>query len=589
MCGMCRQSGTERRNMKKLLSILLVLCLTLGSVTAVAAAPDEEAGNGLKQDLTILYTSDVHCGVDQNFGYAGLYEVKTSFEKAGNHVLLVDDGDSIQGEPIGSMTKGEADIELMNTVGYDIAIPGNHEFDYGMDQFLSLTKKAKFPYICCNFNKDGKPVFDPYIIKEFDGVKVGFVGITTPNTITSSTPKYFQDEKGNFIYDFCQDKTGKKLYDVVQKAVDDVRKEGADYVIALAHLGNEDSCKPWTYVDVIANTTGINALLDGHSHDFDQVIMKNKDGEDVPRSACGTKMAGIGYCTIGMDGTLTTGLYTYENELSATKLFNLDNKVSKEVEKVTSKLEESLSDVVAKSSVDLTINDPEAKDEQGRPLRIVRRAETNLGDLCADACRIQMETDIGIINGGNVRVSIPAGNITKGDILKVHPFNNLMTVAEVTGQQILDALEWGCRATPSESGGFLQVSGLTFEIHTYIDSNCVADDNGMFEKVDGEYRVKNVMVDGKPLDLNKKYTVACNSYILKENGDGFTMFNEEDILQDSVKLDNELLLDYLSDTLGGVVGEEYADPYGEGRIVAVEEAPAESGSKDTAKDEKKAK
>ncbi len=577
--------GTERRNMKKLLTILISFCLVFGMVGTAYAEPAEEDGNSLKKDVVILFTSDVHCGVDQNFSYPGLFEAKKSLEDEGNYVVLVDNGDSIQGEPIGSMTKGEANIELMNTVGYDIATPGNHEFDYGMDQFLSLTKKAKFPYISCNFNKEGTPVFDPYIIKEFDGVKVAFVGITTPKTITSSTPKYFQDENGKFIYDFCQDKTGEKMYNAVQSAVDAARDEGAEYVIAMAHLGNEDSCKPWTYADVVSNTTGINAVLDGHSHDCDQVIMQNKDGEDVPRSACGTKLESVGYCRLGTDGTLTTGLYTYNNEIPASKMFNLDNKVSKQIAKISARLEKSLSEVVAKTSVDLTINDPEAVDNEGHPIRIVRRAETNLADLCADAYRDQMETDVAFINGGNVRVSIPAGDITRGDIMKVHPFSNLMTVVEVTGQQLLDALEWGCHATPSEFGGFLQVSGLTYEIHTYIDSNCVEDENGMFEKVDGEYRVKNVMVDGKPLDLEKKYTVASNSYILTENGDGFTMFSEGDILQDSVKLDNQILIDYITGTLGGVVGEEYSDPYGDGRIIAVEEK--DENSKAAAEEKKK--
>ncbi|MCR4908272.1 MAG: bifunctional metallophosphatase/5'-nucleotidase [Lachnospiraceae bacterium] len=571
--------------MKKLLTILISFCLVFGMVGTAYAEPAEEDGNSLKKDVVILFTSDVHCGVDQNFSYPGLFEAKKSLEDEGNYVVLVDNGDSIQGEPIGSMTKGEANIELMNTVGYDIATPGNHEFDYGMDQFLSLTKKAKFPYISCNFNKEGTPVFDPYIIKEFDGVKVAFVGITTPKTITSSTPKYFQDENGKFIYDFCQDKTGEKMYNAVQSAVDAARDEGAEYVIAMAHLGNEDSCKPWTYADVVSNTTGINAVLDGHSHDCDQVIMQNKDGEDVPRSACGTKLESVGYCRLGTDGTLTTGLYTYNNEIPASKMFNLDNKVSKQIAKISARLEKSLSEVVAKTSVDLTINDPEAVDNEGHPIRIVRRAETNLADLCADAYRDQMETDVAFINGGNVRVSIPAGDITRGDIMKVHPFSNLMTVVEVTGQQLLDALEWGCHATPSEFGGFLQVSGLTYEIHTYIDSNCVEDENGMFEKVDGEYRVKNVMVDGKPLDLEKKYTVASNSYILTENGDGFTMFSEGDILQDSVKLDNQILIDYITGTLGGVVGEEYSDPYGDGRIIAVEEK--DENSKAAAEEKKK--
>ena len=230
--------------MKKILSVILSVCLLLGSTAVVSADEAQKSEGGLEKDITILFTSDVHCGIDQNFGYAGLSEVKKSFEKSGDHVLLVDDGDSIQGEPIGTITKGEANIELMNEVGYDVAIPGNHEFDYGMDTFLELTKKADFPYISCNFNKEGELVFDPYVIKEFDGIKVAFVGVTTPETLITSTPKYFQDENGNFIYGFFQDETGEGVYNAVQKAVDDARAEGADFVILMGTSEIRQSASP---------------------------------------------------------------------------------------------------------------------------------------------------------------------------------------------------------------------------------------------------------------------------------------------------------------------------------------------------------
>lgn len=200
--------------MKKQLIMLLGLAMIFGT-TAMAEEPASEEGTGLSQDLVVLFTSDVHCGVDQGFGYVGLKAVEMQKEAEGNHVLLVDDGDSIQGEPLGTMTTGQADIELMNEMGYDIAIPGNHEFDYGMDRFLELADMAQFPYISCNFNKEGELVFDPYIIKEIDDCKIAFVGVTTPKTLTSSTPKYFQDEEGNFIYGFFQDETGEGIYKAV--------------------------------------------------------------------------------------------------------------------------------------------------------------------------------------------------------------------------------------------------------------------------------------------------------------------------------------------------------------------------------------
>ena len=556
--------------MKRILGLVLAMVMLL-SLTGMAFAEGEAA---LQQDVVVLFTSDAHCGIDQGFGYAGLAAIRQSLEEAGNHVVLVDNGDSIQGEPIGTMTTGEALIELMNTVGYDIAIPGNHEFDYGMDRFLELTEKANFPYISANFNKEGELVFAPYVIKEFDGVKIAFVGVTTPKTITSSTPKYFQDEEGNFIYGFMQDETGEKLYTAVQSAVDAARGEGAAYVVALGHLGNEEACAPWTYADVIANTTGIDALLDGHSHDTDQVQMENKDGQTVLRSGCGTKLAGVGCLRIGKDGKLSTELFLWNNKTAAPALLGIRNDVYTAVKTAQDALTEKLSEVVAQTAVELTINDPTAKKDDGSPIRIVRSQETNLGDLCADAYRNLSGAQIAFVNGGGIRVSIKQGDITLNDILKVHPFGNAMCVIEASGQQILDALEWGARAVPSESGGFLQVSGLTYEIHTYVESSAKADENTMFAGVEGEYRVKNVMVGGEPLDLEKTYTLASHNYMLKNGGDGYSMFGGCKLLQDEVMLDNQVLINYITGSLGGVVGEEYAQPYGEGRIVIVEEAPA---------------
>ena len=533
-----------------------------------APAPEVEPTG----DVVILFTSDVHCGIDQGFGYAGLQAVRDSLVARGDAVILVDDGDSIQGEPVGTMTKGEAIVDLMNKVGYSIAIPGNHEFDYGMDQFLALAEKAEFDYISCNFNHNGELVFQPYVIKELAGYKIAFVGVTTPRTLTSSTPRYFMDEEGNYVYGFLQDDTGEAVYTAVQNAADAARAEGADYVIVMAHLGDEEECRPWTYADVLSNTNGIDVLLDGHRHDSEQVVMKNKDGEDVLRSACGTKLGAIGYCRITADGEVSTGLYTWNNKDSLPALLGLNNEMSAAVVDATAELNEKLNEVVASSQVTLTITDPEAVDTNGKPIRIVRSQETNLGDLCADAYLAQSGADVAFVNGGGIRVSIDAGDITLNNILKVHPFGNAMCVIEVSGQQILDALEWGSRSVPGELGGFLQVAGLTYEIHSYIESGCVTDENGMFAGVEGERRVKNVMIHGEPIDPAATYTLASHDYMLLNNGDGYTMFAGCKLLQDRVKLDNQVLMDYIIDDLGGVIGEQYEDPYGEGRIVIVETA-----------------
>ena len=553
--------------MKKFLAFLLALTMLLG----VGALAEEDAPL-FQQDVMVLFTSDVHCGIESNFGYAGLAMVRDAYKNAGYHVLLVDNGDSIQGEPVGTMTTGEANIKLMNAVGYDIATMGNHEFDYGMERFFELSKMANFPYVSCNFNKGGELQFAPYVVKEFDGVKIAFVGISTPKTLTSSTPKYFQDENGNFIYGFFEDETGEGLYNAVQKAVDDARAEGATFVVALAHLGNEDECRPFTYADVIANTTGINALLDGHSHDTNHVEMRNKARETVLRQGCGTKLEGVGYLKIAAkNGAMKAGVMMWNNDdFNATQLYQLDTDVTKAVAEATETLNAKLAEVVAKTDVELTINDPVAVTEEGKPVRIIRNAETNLGDLCADAYRYVSGADIAFVNGGGIRVSIKEGDITLNDILKVHPFGNALCVCEATGQQILDALEFGAKDVPGEFGGFLQVSGLTYEIHTYLPSTVKMDEKRMFVGVEGEYRVKNVMVGGEPLDLEKIYTLASHNYMLQGQGDGYTIFEDNVYTQESVMLDNQVLITYITEGLNGVVGADYANPYGQGRIVAVE-------------------
>ncbi|MCR5596704.1 MAG: bifunctional metallophosphatase/5'-nucleotidase [Lachnospiraceae bacterium] len=526
------------------------------------------AGSG---DIVILYTSDVHCAIDSGFGYAGLYQLRETLELNGDHTILVDNGDAVQGASVGTLTRGGAIIDLMNEVGYDIAIPGNHEFDYGMDRFLELTEMADFPYISCNFNKEGELVFDPYIIKEVNGVKIGFVGVTTPSTPTTSTPKYFQNEEGEYIYGFLQDETGSKLYDAVQMSVDAARTEGADYVIVMGHLGDELIYRPYTYKDVIENTEDFDVLIDGHSHDKEQVEMKNKAGNTVVRSACGTKLEGIGYVRISAeDGSLSTGLYTWENETSLPELMRIENSVSARVEEKKAELADLLNEVVASTSVDLVINDPEAVgNEEGR-VRIIRRQETNLGDLCADAYREQTGADIALINAGGIRDDIMAGDITYSDIISIHPYGNMICVVDATGQQIIDALEWGARSLPDENGAFLQVSGLSYEIDMSVESSCTCDADGMFTGVEGPYRVKNVMVGGEPIDPDRTYMVASHSYLLKENGDGYTMFDDAPMILDEVILDNQVLINYITRAMDGVVGEQYADPYGEGRIVILE-------------------
>ena len=523
----------------------------------------------------VLFTSDVHCGVDQGFGYVGLKAIRNQLEKEGCHVLLVDNGDAIQGGPVGLLTQGEAVIEMMNRVGYDIAVPGNHEFDYGMGRFLDLAQKASFPYVCCNFNREGEPVFLPYIIREIDGVKLAFVGVTTPQTLYTSTPRYFQDESGRFIYGFMQGNDGADLYEAVQSAVDGARAEGADYVILMGHLGHDAAAIPYTYADVLGHTTGIDVMLDGHSHDTGKVVMKNRDGQEVIRQACGTLLEGIGWLRISSaDGSLDTGLYNWSDPVPAPKLLGIENEMSEVVDGAQNALGEWLNTKVGVTTAEQTIYDPTALDDYGKPLLIVRVSETNLGDLVTDAFRVQAGADVALDCAGSIRTNLPKGDITISDLLSVYPFGNRVSMREITGQQLLDALEWGVKDVPGGFGGFLQVSGLSYAFDPNVKSSCQADENNMFTGVTGEYRVKKVMVGGEPLDLERTYKVAAVNYLLLNHGNGFTMFDGAKILWQSEEQDYLVVARYIWEHLNGVVGEEYESPYGQGRIVAVEEPGA---------------
>ena len=578
-----------KRSLRTLICAVLAAALLLPAVVYGAAASGSSTGepaaaaedsqaqdeNEDKKDIMILYTSDIHCGIDEGFGYAGLEQILKYEQEKGYEVILVDDGDNIQGDPLGLLTKGDALIDLMNKMGYSVAIPGNHEFDYGVDNFLSLAEKAQFKYISCNFQYKGENVFDPYVIREIGGRKIGFVGVTTPTTITASKPTLFEDENGEFVYSFLQDETGEGVYNAVQSAVDNARKEGAEYVIVLGHLGNEEQCRPWTYAEVISHTNGIDAFLDGHSHDTDQVIMKNKDGKEVPRSACGTKMQHIGWCRIPAEGEVTAGIYSWTLDDSAPEVLGIENEMSTAVKEARGSISKLLEGKIAVSEQEMTIYDPVAVDPEWGKVRMIRRAETNLGDLCTDAYRFVTGADIALLGGGGIRVSIPAGDVTMKNMYEVFPFGNEICVVQATGQQILDALEWGAAAVPGENGGFMQVSGLSYEIHTYIDSTCTKDVNGMFTGVAGERRGKNVKVNGTPIDPDALYNVAGNDYWFLNGGDGQTAFNGAERVDAGGMLDVQVLVDYLTRELDGVIGKEYSDPTGQGRIVIVEEKPAE--------------
>lgn len=605
------KGSKKRRFLSLWLAFVMVLSLTTGlSFTSMAA----------DQDIVVLYTNDVHCGVDDNIGYAGLALYKKEMQAITPYVALVDAGDAIQGAPIGTLSDGGYLIDIMNKVGYDFAIPGNHEFDYGMSRFLELAGKLNCGYSSSNFIdlRTGAPVFAPYKMFTFGDTKVAFVGVTTPESFTKSTPAYFQDGNGNYIYSFCEDESGQKLYTQVQAAVNGAKAEGANYVVLVGHLGENGTTERWTSDNVIKNTTGIDVCIDGHSHEEYGKYIKNKEGKDVLLTQTGTKLKEIGKLIIHTDGTITNELvkevpagagssvYTVKNGdslsriakkvlgstdrwkeiynanqdkiknvnvipvgtqlvIPGTSAVNKDGKAidydtDQYIKTIEAQFNETLKAVLGHTDVELTIKDPATGN------RAVRSAETNLGDLCADAYRNVLGADIGFANGGGVRANIAAGDITYNDTLTVFPFGNMGCVVEAKGQQIKDALEMASRNCPEENGGFLQVSGLTYTINTSIPSSVQLDEKGNFVKVGGAYRVSDIMVGGQPLDVNKTYTVASHNYMLKSAGDGMTMFKDCNVIRDEVMTDVDLLSAYIRTNLGGNVGADYANPAGQGRI-----------------------
>ena len=538
--------------MKKLLSVFLALTLVF-ALCGGALAAESETG-----DIVVLYTNDVHCAIDGDFGYSNLAAYEDKMAAEGNYVTLVDAGDAIQGAAYGTMSEGADIIGIMNAVGYDVATLGNHEFDYKVPRILELADMLECGYISANFIDlaDGESVFPAYKLLSYGDVQVAYVGISTPDTYTKTTPAYFQDENGNYIYSFGNE----DLVDYVQAAIDEAVAAGADYVIAVGHLGIDPESAPYRSTDVIPQLSGLDAFIDGHSHSvIASDIVKDKDGEDVILTSTGTGFQNFGKLTIDVEtGDVTSTLINSE-DFEAT-----DEEIDAYLAELFAKYELIFSEVVAESSIDLT-----GYDEDGN--RLVRIKETNIGDLCADAYRIIGGADIGLVNGGGIRADIAAGDISRQDIINVHPFGNKLCVVEATGQQILDALEMAVSALPSESGGFLHVSGLSFTVDPSVENPVEVDEYGNFVKVEGERRVSDVKVGDEAIDPEGTYTVASHNYMLKDGGDGFNMFMGDKVIVDETMADNEVLSSYIVDELDGVIPESYAEPQGRITILEAEE------------------
>jgi len=524
---------------RKICSCLIILSLLLSSLVSVVSA----AGT---PEIVILFESDVHCSVD---GYAKIAALKDEISNQAEYVGLVTSGDFVQGGSLGVVSKGEYIVNIMNLIGYDAVALGNHEFDYKTERLHELVNKLDATVVCSNYKKadEDVAVFDPYTIVSYGDVDIAYIGITTPDTITSSSPAQFKNENGEYIYSF----SGDELYETVQKSVDDAKKEGADYIIALSHLGTENVFQEWSAQALIKNTTGLDAVLDGHSHSVvEGLVVSDKAGENVVVASTGTAFANIGKLTIS-NGEIKTEL------ISSETVEKSDEEITEYIATINEEYAKLGERKIGVSEVNLT-----TLDEQGN--RIIRNAETNLGDFCADAYREITGADIGFINGGGIRNDIDTGDITFNEILGVFPFGNKTCISEVTGQQIVDMLEYGLIFYPEENGSFQHVSGITFDFDPQIKHSVMLDENQEFVSIEGVRRVSDVKVLNQktgmyePIALDRRYTLASHSYLLMEYGGGATMFKGSKLLSDTGILDVELLENYITENLNGVVGKEYA-------------------------------
>ena len=533
--------------------------------------------SNLKDDIVIIHTNDVHCGVQDAIGYDGLMLYKKYLLTKYNNVILVDAGDHIQGGTIGVISNGLAIIDIMNKIGYDVVTLGNHEFDYGIDELKDCAKRLDSGYISINycFHKNKTAIYPTYKIIEKGNKKIAFIGVTTPESITKTNLITLKDENGEIIYDFLNDNHNKKLYEKIQQNIDKVRSEGADFVIIMAHMGiGGDSKEEDTSAYLLKNLKNVDALIDGHTHLLYNQTTPDKTGKKIPFAQTGTKLNNIGVFILHTDGTIThenissvpfDEVLEYDS-LKVTRNGNdiwVDKEMNQYIKDKFDSFSDILNEVIGKTDFNLNIYELGSTDRDSNK-QISRISENNLCNLVSDAMRFLGEADITIMNAGTIHADINIGDITYQKVINTMPYSNDILVKEITGQTILDALEFGVRLFPEPFSGFPQVSGITYNVDTSIKSSVIAANGQTFVRVGGKRRVYNVKVNGEQLDLLKKYTIASNSFLF-EVGDGYSMFTGAKTIKTAIGIDNEILLKYIKGTLNGVIPEKYKEV--EGRII----------------------
>ena len=557
---------------KTMIAVMLASLLAISGLFSAfaladtsAATPEYPLGDPAEVAAVILHTNDAHVGFEDNIGYDGLALYRKELEAVYDHVLLVDAGDAIQGAFIGAISDGMEIINMMNRLGYDLAITGNHEFDFGFEALDACAEALDCGYTCANFCvTDGTPVFEPWRILEAGDIKIGFVGVVTPDTYTKSTIKDILNEVGEPMYDFLADSTGERLVAALQASIDAAREAGADYVILVSHLGNNDDVAEQYRCDVVVSKlTGLDMAIDGHSHEIYNRTATDRTGRQIPIAQTGTKMQTIGQLTLYKDGRLEETLIEnvpepkdipFEKVTRGKVERCVDPEMKAFMDEIVAEYKPLMEVEIGEATCDLIVRDADGYD-------ISHVEENGLCDLVADAFRTVGGTQAALINAGTVRNNLEKGTVTYQDVLDILPYSNEVVTVSVTGQTILDALEFGVSALPLISAGFPQVSGITFRVNRDIESSVVVDDNNQFVSVAGERRVSDVYIGDEPLDPKAEYTLAISDFQLN-GGDGFSMFKEADFLATTMLLNSEVVMSYIVDYLGGIIPETYREAQG---------------------------
>ena len=534
--------------MRKFLSVLLAFAMMLSLGVTTLAAEDTAVGTTAVEQTyagktVILHSNDVHGAIT---GYACIAALKTDYESRGAEVILVDAGDYSQGTTNVSTTKGADAVAMMNAAGYDVVTIGNHELDYGYEQLMDNMSKAEFKVVCADvFDADGTTIFDAnYTYTTKSGVKVGFFGLETPEAQTKVNPALI---KG---LTFATD----DLWTVSQKQIDALAD--ADVVICLSHLGVDNETKPYTSYDLWNNTKGIDMIIDGHSH-----TVMTKGDKNEPIQSTGTAFANIGVIVID-----DASKKIESNELVAvTDTMAKDEAVAAAAEKIIDRVKAEYDVKFAVSKVELN----GAKAPNGN-----RDSETNNGDLITDAMVWQVLQNkdgltvnedhvVAITNGGGIRAAIKPGDVTKNDINTVLPFGNTVAVVYVTGAELLEALEASTYCTPGAIGGFPQVSGINFTLHTgkAYDANAETYPNSTYYGPKSINRVVINSINGKEFKENEIYAVVTNNFCAA-GGDTYYAFASASAQFDTGIPVDEAVMAYITRELKGVIGEQYAAPQG---------------------------